>query len=284
MQALLFVGAIVLIIAFVVLQYVMKQRRRDALGEFALAHGLEYSTTDPFGLVDRSFRLFQQGDGRGCENVVWGPWQGLPVKEADYWYYTESTDSNGNRTKSYHHFTVALVDIDASVPYVRVEKEDLLSVVTAHLGFHDIDFESEQFNRMYKVKAEDREFAFKLIDDRMMQWLLSVGGQFGFEVRGARCLVYCRKLSPAALIPIFGAAKAFRDHIPRLVWSQYGSGAEAGAQAPAAPAMPAQPPAPAQPPMPAQPPAPPAGEASAFVNDDLPVWPPATGAPGPSSS
>ena len=128
MQALLFVGVVAVIIAFVVLQYVMKQRRRDALAEFATTYRLEYSPTDPFGLVDRSFRLFQQGDGRGCENVVWGAWQGLPVREADYWYYTESIDSNGNRTKSYHYFTVALVDIDAAVPYVRVEKEDLLSV------------------------------------------------------------------------------------------------------------------------------------------------------------
>src|SRR5437879_4335111 len=138
MQALWLVGGIAVLIAFVVLRYVMKQRRRDALGQFALTYHLEYSPADPFGLVDTTFRLFQQGDGRGCENVVWGAWQGLPVKEADYWYYTESTDSNGNRSKTYHYFTVALVDIDADVPYVRVEKENLLSVVTSHLGFHDI--------------------------------------------------------------------------------------------------------------------------------------------------
>jgi hypothetical protein len=289
MQALVIVAFVVVAVAVIVVRFVLKQRRRDELGQFALANGLEYSPSDPFGLVDPSFRLFQQGDGRGCENVVWGPWHGLTITEADYWYYTESTDSNGSRTKTYHYFSVALADLDALVPYVRVEKENLLSVVTSHLGFHDIEFESEQFNRMFKVKSEDREFAFKLIDDRMMQWLLSTEGRFGFEVRGGRFLVYSRKLPPTGLIPIFGTAAAFRDHIPRLVWNEYGSGQPAGAQSAAAgqpaPAIPpvqkAAPPA-ASPPVPASPPGPPGPPG--FVNDVMPPAAPAQPPGGASSS
>jgi hypothetical protein len=220
------------------ISYYLKKKRRDELRVFATQMGLEYSATDPFGLVDPSFHLFQLGEGRGCENVVWGAWQGVQVTEADYWYYTESTDSHGVRTKDYHRFSVALLQLenDLFVPTVRITKEGLLSTLGDHLGFRDIDFESEDFNRMFNVRGEDREFAFKLIDARMMEWLQSTGGAFGFETFGRKVLVYCRRLPPGGLVPVFGTAKAFHDHIPKLVWTEYrGWGRGEGSPVPAAP-------------------------------------------------
>jgi hypothetical protein len=81
-----------------------QQKRREELLLFATQNHLEYARKDPYGL-DRmyGFRLFGMGDGRGCENVLTGRWQDLPIKEADYWYYTKSTDSKGNTTKSYSY-------------------------------------------------------------------------------------------------------------------------------------------------------------------------------------
>jgi hypothetical protein len=40
-------------------------------------------------------------------------------------------------------------------------------------------------------------------------------------------LVWCRRLRPSALTPLFGSAALFRDHIPRLVWNEYGTGSPA---------------------------------------------------------
>jgi hypothetical protein len=111
-----------------------------------------------------------------------------------------------------------------AVPSVSAEKESLLSKLTEHLGFHDIEFESESFNRMFNVKAADREFAYQLIDARMMRWMESLGGAFGFEVSGPALLVWSGKRRASELIPLFGCAEMFCDHIPRLVWNEYGSG------------------------------------------------------------
>ncbi|TMK81669.1 MAG: DUF3137 domain-containing protein [Actinobacteria bacterium] len=155
------------------------------------------------------------GDGRGCENVLSGTWDGLPVREADYWYYTESSDSKGGRSKSYSYFSVVVADLDCSVPRVSISKETLLTRAAEHLGARDLDFESEEFNRMFKVTAQDPQVAYQLIDPRMMNWLLSTGGAFGFEVAGHR-------RRPTELIPLFGSAQLFRDHIPRLVRTEYG--------------------------------------------------------------
>jgi len=219
---------VILIVAVVAagiwFSYYLKKKRRDELAVFAKQYGLTYSREDPYDLLGYDFKLFRQGDGRGCENVLAGAWQGVPVKEADYWYYTESTDGEGHRTKSYKYFSVVVADMGCSMPYVSVAKENLFTRMADHMGFPDIDFESEDFNREFNVKSEDREFAFKLVDARMMQFLMDSGGKFGFEVRGPTVLTYCHKMKPLELVPLFGTAKGFHDHIPRLVWNEYGAG------------------------------------------------------------
>jgi hypothetical protein len=202
-----------------------KQKRRAALRAFALQLGMEFSVADQYDIpTSYPFHLFGLGDGRGCENVMTGKWHDLPVKEADYWYYTESSDSKGHRTKTYHRYSVVVADLACELPWVSAEKENLLSKLTEHLGFHDIEFESESFNRMFNVKAADREFAFKLLDARMIRWMESMGGSFGFEVSGPNLLVWSGKRRASNLIPLFGWAKMFCDHIPRLVWNEYGNG------------------------------------------------------------
>jgi hypothetical protein len=201
--------------------YTRAKKRRAELATFAAQYRLQYSRTDPFGLTRLGFRLLSLGDGRGCENVVWGEWQGMPFKEADYWYYTESTDSKGRRSKSYRRFSIVLADIDAFLPGAVIARENLFTRMADHTGFRDIEFELEDFNRRFNVKATDREFAYKLVDARMMQWLLNAG-KYGFEVFGGQILVYSGRHRPGELVPLIGTAKGFRDQIPRLVWSQYG--------------------------------------------------------------
>jgi hypothetical protein len=262
--ALIFVFVAIAVVFGIYWSYQQKKKRRADLETFAKQYQLQYSQTDPYGLLGGTpFHLFREGDGRGIENVMSGAWQGLPVREADYWYYTESTDSKGNRTKSYHYFSVCLAEMGASVPYVSVSKENVFTRLADHVGLRDIDFESEQFNREFNVKSPEPEFAFKLIDARMIQWLLTTGGSFGFELDGATLLAYCKRRKPTELVPLMGTAKAFHDHVPRLVWSEYGAGIP-GPSAPSAPSAPAIPPAPAQtlqPSMPNQPTPPPPGTA-----------------------
>jgi len=120
---------------------------------------------------------------------------------------------------------VVVADLTCALPHVSIERENLLTRLADHLGFTDIEFESDQFNRMFRVGSRDREFAFKLIDARMMQWLLLTGGQFGFEVVGPNLLAYASRRSAAELGPLFVSAAGFAAHLPRLVQTEYGSGA-----------------------------------------------------------
>lgn len=221
MEVLAFAALAVLVAAGVAVSLYLKARRREQLRQMAIQFGLEYSPQDPFGLLGLPFRLFSRGDGRGVENVLWGEWQGVPLRACDYWYYEERTDSEGRRQRAYHRFTCAILEVPAAFPGLSVGPEGVLSRLADALGFRDIEFESEAFNRRYQVSARDRRFAYELLDARMLRWLLSLAGNLSFEVVGSWVMAYQRRVPPAGLVALIGAAAAFRARIPRVALGLY---------------------------------------------------------------
>lgn len=216
----LFIG-VAAIVAAIWVAYYLKKRRREGFALAATQLGLQYAPEDPFGTLAEPFALFEKGDGRGVENVVWGRWQELDVRLFDYWYYDESTDSKGNRSRTYHRFNCVIAPVDAACSRLVIEHENLGSRLASALTFRDIQFESEEFNRTYLVRSPDAKFANDIIDARMMEWLLANGDGYSFEVEADRMLCFCRKLGPMEMVPLLGTAKAFREHIPRVVYSLY---------------------------------------------------------------
>jgi len=214
------------------LSFVAKQKRREGFVTMAMQLGFQYSPQDPFGILAEPFALFQKGDGRGVENVLWGRWQDLDVRLFDYWYYDESTDSKGNRTRTYYRFDCVIAPVDAACSRVVIEHENLGTRLANALTFHDIQFESDDFNRAFFVKSPDAKFANDLIDARMMQWLLGNGTGFSFEVDGTELLCSCKKIQPTAIVPLLGTAKAFREHIPSVVASLYPAAGERASDGP----------------------------------------------------
>lgn len=199
----------------------LKAKRREAFRIFARRHGFQYAEGDPFELLGWPFDLFRRGDGRGIENTMWGNWEDQTMQAFDYWYYTESTNSNGQRTRSYRRFSCALVEVPAAFPHLVVAREGIFSRLADHLGFEDIEFESPEFNRRYNVQAADNKFAYELLDARMLEWLVQFDQGLSFEIMGNRVLAYGPKADPAALLPLVGTASMFRDHIPRVAWNLY---------------------------------------------------------------
>ena len=87
----------------------------------------------------------------------------------------------------------------------------------------DIDFESEEFNRLFAVRCEDRRFANALIDPRMIEVLLATKGELSFSFRG-RWLLIWRKQVPAVQLPgMLAIAERVVESIPKVVWDLYPS-------------------------------------------------------------
>jgi hypothetical protein len=150
------------------------------------------------------------------------------MTEADFSYHEESTDWEGHTSRSYHRFSVVLADLELGAPAISIQREGLFSRLADHLGFHDIEFESEEFNRRFQITSSDRQFAFKVIDAPMMQWLLGLDSGGTYELAGHRLLVASQPLRPQELPPLLDRAVAFSEHVPRLVWNEYGTAESAG--------------------------------------------------------
>jgi hypothetical protein len=214
-----------------------KRQRRPAVAGFASQHGLSYSEAGYVDSTGYDFPLLRvrTGDRNGYNNVLAGRWQGLPVRGADYWYCTTtnmSDDIPAGGGGNYHNFSILVADLPATVPYVSVQAKDALTRVFHRVGLPPlpdfgrdsvavIGFEPEDFNQKFQVTAVDEQFATKLIDAAMIQWLMSTGGEFAFEVGGCNLLVSCDLLPVTGLVRLFDAAKGFVDHIPHLVWAEY---------------------------------------------------------------
>ncbi|HXY73484.1 MAG TPA: hypothetical protein VEM41_13180 [Actinomycetota bacterium] len=187
-----------------------RQRRQTGLADFAKEQGLQFSTDDPIGLVDRSLEIFRLSPYAQCANVVWGTWQGLAMATADLRL------GRGDQAYKGKTYSIAVVDLgaEASLPEVMISRGKPPMEIRA---MPPIEFESEQFNRSLQVRSKDREFAFRFVDPQMMGWLLSADPRFGFQAGGRKLLVHAHPLPPAGLIPLLGTTKGFHDHVPDLV-------------------------------------------------------------------
>lgn len=168
----LVVVAAVLILAYV--SHQQSKKRVAELSEWARRRGLAFTEQKRHGLDDEypDFSCLQQGSGRYAYNISRGHWNGRGVLAFDYHYETRSTDSKGRTRTHNHYLSVALLNSGLGLRRLDIRPENLFDRVAEFLGFDDIDFESDEFSRAFHVKSDDRRFAYDVIDQRMMEYLL----------------------------------------------------------------------------------------------------------------
>ena len=197
------------------------RRRRQEVAAWALREELRFCSEDTVGLHECGFPLFRLGEQRGWDNVVSGEWRGHEVRVADYWFDEKGTSTAFTRAR--RRLSVVVVRIDTELPVAAIDKRSMISWVEEHMVPMRLSFESEAFNRAFMVHADDREFAFKLLDARMIDWLLRTEDDHGYQVGGHWLLAYAPPVPPDRLSMLLFAATGFIDRIPRLVWADYGS-------------------------------------------------------------
>jgi hypothetical protein len=190
----------------------------------ASQQGLSFAEDDPFGTLEEPFVLFRKGDGQGVENVMWGIWHDADLRAFDYWYYQESRDAQGHTSRSYHRFDCVRLAVSANCPHTSIDPEDLFTRLADALSFHDIEFESEAFNRAFTVRSTDEKFANDLIDARMIEWLLANATDCWIELVDDQILLAYRRLAPEELPGLMALALAFVVKVPRVVGELYPPG------------------------------------------------------------
>lgn len=215
------VGFVVLVlvvaIALGIWGYYANQKRQKEFAAWAAANGFTYATSDdrytdlPWGAP------FGVGFGRAALDVLTSSGPGRPTLCFTYRYKTQSSDGKTTSTQT-HHFSIYSARLPKALPELHVGRENILTSLARAVGVHDIEFESEDFNREFKVTGDDRKFASDVINPQMMQFLMD-GAAPGFTIVGADIvLVRSGRLDLQSVLPTLAYLEAVVGHIPEFVW------------------------------------------------------------------
>ena len=189
-----------LLVAVGVLATVAERRRRRRLAEFfqARAWTLEF-TRDPAARA-AAFRpfvglssLLKTGD-RGIKWNARLSLNGLSLCVIEHSYTT-----GAGKSQSTHVHTVGAVKCPQSWPRVTLTRENLFTRIGTALGMTDLDLENPEFNRRWRVDADDENFALAAISPQVQELLASDGGESSEAWRlgsGLLAVSVARRLGP----------------------------------------------------------------------------------------
>ena len=220
LPVLLGIGAVAVVAA----GFVLERKRRERLFQFAVMRGWRYVGEDP-GLVDRwPGEPFGRGDHRRARNVLTGTEAGRPFVAFDYSFQTHSTDSKGHRSTTTHRWTVVAVPMPGWLGTVQVVPETVLDRVAGAVGLvQDIDLESEQFNRRFRVSASSPKLASDILTPRTMQYLLAADAE-AWRTCGSDLVGFAPgRLDPVEVVRTCAVLDRVLDGVPSFVWKDAGA-------------------------------------------------------------
>ncbi len=224
---LLVVAALSVVALVSVLAYQRDKKRRAMLQAFGLSNGWTYTAQDDSWCQRFVGAPFDQGDNRRATNILTGPYAGSTMVAFDYRFQTHSTDSKGNRTTSTHRYGVCALALRAPLPGLELTPESALTRIAGHLGLDDLELESEDFNRRYRVKARDPKFAYDVLHPRTMAALLA---RPALHLRLLDVDALCwgnGRIEPVALLERLSTMQLVIAGIPAFVWSDHSAGGTA---------------------------------------------------------
>jgi hypothetical protein len=161
-------AAIVIVVG--VLAYMSSLQRRKELQAWAAQNGLDFSPDRSSDLDDQypDFSCLRRGDSRYANNVLSGQYRQRAITGFDYHY---STGSGKNRQS--HSFSAVIVGSPVPLEPLLIRPEGLFDKLAALVGANDIDFESVEFSKRFYVKAANHKWAYDVLHQRAMEFLLA---------------------------------------------------------------------------------------------------------------
>jgi hypothetical protein len=199
--------------------YTQAKKRRELFQSFAASQGWRWVARDDSWAGRFQGTPFQEGDSREAANILDGTFRGRPMVAFDYSYETHSTDSKGNRTTTTHRFAICALAMPAALPSFELVPEGVLGRVGTMLGMQDIELESEDFNRRFRVRCDDAKLAYDVLPPRTMEALLA---RPALHVRLYGVDALCWESgahSPSELLARLDTLAALLDGVPSYVWN-----------------------------------------------------------------
>lgn len=204
--------------AYWVVTFIQQDRYRSELRALAARLGWTYaerSLTVGSGLTSYPF-------GHGAERedvaVISGVFQGLRCVHFMHTFAERSEDGDVRQ-----EFQVTAVELGAYHPTVDVLPDDVLAKAAKLVGGMDVDFESAEFNRRWRVKGADARYVHDMITPRVMDRLLKDDARgFALRIEGPYLFAWrAGRLRTEKLAAMLGlltsVAKALPPHVERTL-------------------------------------------------------------------
>lgn len=216
---LIFVGIIILAIAGAIYNYYAAKRRREELRKFSRRMGLTFTPGKDY-YMDNRFGLFKclcEGSRRYAHNTMTGQLNGREIVAFDYHYETYSRDSKGRRQTHHHYFSALILNTALPLKPLFIRPEGFFDKVTEFFGYDDIDFELNEFSNKFYVKAADRKWAFDVIHQETMEFLLNCPS-FTLDFQGPFVMAYRKsRFSPQEFEEAFQVTEGVIDRLPQYL-------------------------------------------------------------------
>lgn len=169
----LIVLVILAIVAYFLWEHYSTSKRRKELALWAQSQGLQFDASRDYDLDARfpAFKSLKQGEERYAYHRISGVWHGYHFLGFDYHYETYSYGKGGRQTH-HHYFSAVILPSAMPLKPLFIRPEGVLDRVAEFFGFDDIDFESTEFSRRFYVKAPDKRWAYDVLHQRTMEFLL----------------------------------------------------------------------------------------------------------------
>ncbi len=145
-------------------------KRKKELAVWATNAGLTFSPRSDHTCDDRypKFGCLHRGHSRSAYNIASGSWNSRPLEAFDYRYVT-----GHGKNRSTHAFSAVILGSGLSLKPLQIRSENLFDKLTEFFGLDDIDFESAQFSREFHVKSPDKKWAYDVLHQRTLEFLLN---------------------------------------------------------------------------------------------------------------
>ena len=164
----------ILVVGGMVFAWRLERRRAAELEAFATELGLSFDSARDSTADKRfaRFAMFKRGRSRRAWNIMRGEvvlaGHDVNVEMGDFRY----TVGSGKDQKTYRFSYLVAVNPIGTCPETIVRREGIFDRVKGMLGFDDIDFESDDFSRRFHVSSDDKRFAYDLISQEMIEFML----------------------------------------------------------------------------------------------------------------
>lgn len=165
-------------------RYRQAQKRRAANVAYAAQRGWHYMQRDPRLTTFAHTAPYGLGRRPSAFEIATGEHRGRWFAIYTYRYWTTSTSSKGGTRSTPHDHTIVAIAAPGSAPVVRLTPEHMGSRIDVALGGVDIEVESREFNRRWRVWTRDERVAHAMLAPHVIDMLLGtewLGDSIVFE-------------------------------------------------------------------------------------------------------